>query len=357
MTLRPIVDLDSGAVLAVEALLPSEEQRGEDVSALSERLGRLAREVVSRESLLPLVLPVPARLLTAGREPFAHLEDTLRRTGRRPRDITLMVGAELRELPHPHLLRGVGHIREMGFRYALGTARVAPDVLVETAPFLFRVDGTLTSGLPGNERFTAIVEGMARIGRGAGSFPLASGVTSVPQLASLRRAGVRLAQGPLFAGDDWAPGERVAPVPDLSLDSTSPGLDPGPRVSEFMLPAVTMTGEATSEEVLEAFSNDSALNSVILIDHRERPVAAVDRARFLLAITGPYGHALHARRPAQRLADSPRTVPRSAPALTALRAAGTERERVYDDLIATNEFGQCMGVVHVGDLIRSLSRE
>ncbi|GLU49479.1 hypothetical protein Nans01_38300 [Nocardiopsis ansamitocini] len=355
--LRPIVDLDSGAVLAVEVAPATDAGQGDDAAALGERLLALARSALDRESLLPLVLPVPARLLCAGREPFSLLESWFRRAGRRPRDITLMVDAGLRELPSEQLTRGVAVLRELGFRSALGTARIAPDLLVRSAPFFFRVDAELTAGVPGDERLTAIVEGMTRIGRGAGSFPLAAGVCSTAQLVGLRKAGVRLAQGPVFARDDWAPGERVAPIPDAALlESTSTGVDVGPRVSEFMVPAVTMTQDATSEEVLEAFGNDSALSSVILIDHRERPVAALDRARFLLSITGPYGHALHARRPAQRLAGAPRTVARTAPALAALRSAGTERERVYEDLIAVNEFGQCMGVVHVSDLIRSLSR-
>jgi len=353
--LRPIVDLDSGAVLAVEAVHPSGARPGEDVARLAERLNRTAHEVAARESLLPLVLPVPARLLTAGREPFVSLAGVLRPRGRRPRDVTLMVDADLRLLPREHLAASLAVVRELGFRYAFGTARIPPDLLVETAPFLVRIDGALTAGLPDDERSVAVVDGMARIGRGAGTFPLASGVSSVEQLASLRRIGVRLAQGPLFAGDGWVPGDRVTQVPDLSLDRGAP--DPaGPRVSDFMVPAVTMAVDATAEEVLESFSNDTALTSVVLLDHRERPVAALDRARFLLSVTGPYGHALYAKRPARKLADPPRTVPRTAPALAALRIAGSDRERVYDDLVAVNEFGQCMGVVHVGDVIRGLSR-
>ena len=115
-----------------------------------------------------------------------------------------------------------------------------------------------------------------------------------------------------------------------------------------------MTVEATSEEVLEASSAISALNSVILLDHRERPVAALDRARFLLSITGPYGHALYAKRPA-RSSLIRRGCSRYGPALAALRIAGTDQDRVYDDLIAVNEFGQCRGVVHISDIIRGLS--
>ena len=353
VVLRPIIDLDSGAVLAVEAVVPVDRRSGADVAVLTELLGRVARETAARESFLPLVLPFPARLLTAGQEPLGFLRDTLQRSGRQPRDVTLMVNADLCFLPRDHLVAALARVREMGFRYAFDTARVSPDLLVETAPFLFRIEGSLTSGLPDQEQCAAIVDGMhgSRVGQ---ERSLSRPVTSIAQLTALRTVGVRMAQGPLFAGDDWAPGDQVTDS-RLVFRAARPGFRAGLRVSEFMVPAVTMTVEATSEEVLEAFSADSALNSVILLDHRERPVAALDRARFLLSITGPYGHALYAKRPAQKLADPPRTVPLTAPALAALRIAGTDQDRVYDDLIAVNEFGQCRGVVHISDIIRGLS--
>jgi hypothetical protein len=76
----------------------------------------------------------------------------------------------------------------------------------------------------------------------------------------------------------------------------------------------------------------------------------------LLQLSGAYGHALHARRPAARLADPPRPVPRTVPAIAALRAAGAEDERVYDDLVVVDEVGRCLGIVRVADLIRAMSR-
>lgn len=52
---------------------------------------------------------------------------------------------------------------------------------------------------------------------------------------------------------------------------------------------------------------------------------------------------------------SPRPVPRTVPAVAALRAAGREDGRVYDDLVVVDEVGRCFGIVRVADLIRSLS--
>lgn len=355
---RPIVDIDAGSVLAVEVEQagPAADARTGDPAAQAERLARIARRTVAEEPLLPLVLPLPAAAVTAGPDTFKLVENELRRAGRRPRDITLMLDSQLRDLPPDTLVRSVRELRSYGFRCAFGTSSVPPDLLLDADPFLLRIDPGIVAGIPSDDRRVAVIEGLALIGRGSGIYPMATGVATVAQLAKLRDAGVRLAHGPFFAGDGWCPGDRVNPVPDPAVTSDGSVLDSGPRVSEFMGPPVAVTAEATAEEILDAFTNDPALNSVILIDHRDRPIGLIDRSRFLLAITGPYGHALHARRPAERLADSPRTVPRGLPAMAALRAAGTDRDRVYDDIITVNEFGQCTGIVHISDLIRNLSQ-
>ncbi|RNL85348.1 EAL domain-containing protein [Halostreptopolyspora alba] len=352
-----MVDIDAGSVLAVEVehAGPETEARTRDPATHAARLARIARRTVAEEPLLPLVLPLPATVASVP-DTLELVENELRRAGRRPRDITLMLDTQLRDLPRETLLHGVRELRARGFRCAFGTSSVPPDLLLETDPFLLRIDPGIVTGIPSDDRRVAVIEGLALIGRGSGIYPMATGVATVAQLVKLRDIGVRLARGPFFAGTDWSPGDRVNPVPDPSVTSEASVSDTGPRVSEFMGPPVAVTAEATAEEVLDLFTNDPALNSVILIDHRDRPIGLIDRSRFLLAITGPYGHALHARRPAERLADSPRTVPRGLPAMAALRAAGTDRDRVYDDIITVNEFGQCTGIVHVSDLIRNLAQ-
>jgi hypothetical protein len=73
-------------------------------------------------------------------------------------------------------------------------------------------------------------------------------------------------------------------------------------------------------------------------------------ARFLLQLSGAYGHALYANKPAKRLADPPRLVPRTVPVIAALRAAGGSKDRAYDDLVVIDEVGRCLGVVRVADL-------
>ncbi|MDA2812846.1 EAL domain-containing protein [Nocardiopsis sp. RSe5-2] len=351
---RPVIDLESGVVLAVEAEAAAAPAPHDDSAAHAERLIRLARRVASDEALLPLILPVPAAAAAASPDVTGQLELVLRRTGRRPRDITVMLGPDLAELPRTAAVRAAAHVRDSGFRCAFATAAVPVDVILDQAPFLMRLPRNLVAGLPGDERSAAVVEGMARIARSAGVYPVAPGISSVDQLAALRDAGVRLGHGPLFADDDWTPGARVRPLPEIP--PAQGGGQEGPPVSTFIGPPVALEQDATAAEVLDAFTNDPVLNSIILLDHRERPVALLDRSRFLLSVSGPYGHALHAARPARRLADPPKTVPLHTTAMEALRAAGASGERVHDDLVAVNAFGQAVGVVAVGDVIAALSR-
>ncbi|GAA3727475.1 EAL domain-containing protein [Salinactinospora qingdaonensis] len=356
---HPIVDLDSGEVLAIEVERPVEGGSvSSDPETDAEVVSRLVRRVAAYQTSLPLVLPIAASTLLSGLGPLALVEKTVRRMGRRPREITLVIDTDLRTLPREQLLQSLGQVRELGFRFAFGTGQIAPDLLLETNPFLFRIDASLVAGIPDDTRRSAVVEGLARMGCGSGIFPLASGVDTSAQLNRLRQVGVRLAQGPLFAGPEWLPGDRVNPLPAPPMLDGGMATDTSTTVAEYMVPPFTMAADAKCEDVLDSFTENTALNSIILLDHRDRPVGSVDRSRFLLAITGPYGHALHAKRPARRLADEPRTIARQMPALAALRVAGVDqsRERIYDDLIAVNEFGQCIGVVHVSDLIRGLSR-
>lgn len=360
---QPIVDLDSGAIVAVEIISPAPAGTGagplemppEEMEAIAEWLLSLVRESAGTESLLPLVLPLPARTLMA-RNGFVDLVDSLlRRAGRRPRDITFMLGAELADLPRKIVVSGVARLRSAGFRCGFGTAMVRPDLVVEAAPFLMRIDPGVVSGVAADQRHATVVEGLARIGRGSGVYAMAAGVDTAEDVVRLRRCGVKVGTGPFFADAAWRPGERVTPVPEPTAGQERAG-DEGPRVTEFMVPPVGFDADTTAEQILEAFTDDKALNSAILIDHRERPVGVIDRTRFLLSVTGRYGHALHAKRPAIRLAESPRTVPAWMSAIAALRVAGQDTERVYDDLVVVNTYGQCLGVVHISDLIQSLSR-
>jgi hypothetical protein len=196
-----------------------------------------------------------------------------------------------------------------------------------------------------------VAQAVATLARGIGSHVLVTEIEHEPQLAAVRGWGVRLAHGPLLAP---GPDGRVR-VPLAAPEPSPDSIALGPRVQELLLPAVTLPEEAKAEDVMAAFGHEPTITSVILVDEYQRPKGSLDRSRFLLSFAARYGHALHGSKPALRLADSPRTVPRTTPAIAAMQAAGRDSTRVYDDLVVTDELNRCLGIVRVSDLIRQVA--
>ncbi|GGK66332.1 hypothetical protein Ppa06_22670 [Planomonospora parontospora subsp. parontospora] len=349
----PIVDLDTGGVIALQAAAGDLGEGGSghgDVVVLA----RTVLEVSRSEALLPLVLALPARAVVSGSAALAPLHEALRVSGRRPREIILVLRGGFAEGDRRALLAGLEGLRAIGYLIAvgdLGTAHVPPDLLADASPYLVVLSAGLMARVGRDPRRAALAESLAELARNAGAHVLAPGVAEEAQLAAVRRWGVRLAQGPLLVP---GPSGRVR-VPLPVAEPEPAWLLLGPRVQEFLLPAVTLPYEATAEEAVETFSGEPSITGVVLVDEYQRPKGSLDRSRFLLAIASRYGHALHGRKPAARLADPVRAVPKTTPAIAAMQVAGRDAERVYDDLVVTDEVGRCMGIVRVSDLIRQVA--
>jgi EAL domain-containing protein (putative c-di-GMP-specific phosphodiesterase class I) len=345
---QPIIDLDTGTVVAVSAPAPmghiSELESDVDRAILA------AHATSQRETLLPLHVFLRAQTLTDDRS-MDHLHRTLTGLGRRPGGVIVSVSGLFGAMPLAEAAGRLGRLRAIGYLIGIERVEDLPSRFVaELAPSVLTLDPELSRRASADPRRAALVDGLVSMGRRTGGHVLAPGIVDEEQLTKLRGLGVRLAQGPLLAPPDWRPGIPVnVHLGPRETDRL------GPRVTEFMLPATVMPENATAEAVFAAFNAEPNTTSVVLVDPAQRPRYTVDRTRFLLKFAGAYGHALHAHKPANRLADQPRTVPRTVPAIAALRAAGDDAARVYDDLVVTDEVGRCMGIARVGDLIRSLS--
>jgi EAL domain-containing protein (putative c-di-GMP-specific phosphodiesterase class I) len=345
---HPIIDLDTGTVVAVSA--PAPAGPGTGLESDVDRAILAAHATTQRETLLPLHLFLHARTLADDRS-MDRLHQTLLSLGRRPGGVIVSVNGLFGGMSPQDAAGRLGRLRATG--YLVGIEHVAdlPSRFVaEVAPSVLTLDPELTRRAAADPRRAALVEALVALGRRTGGHVLAPGVIDDDQLQKLRSLGVRLAQGPLLTPPDWRPGMPV--TVHLGARETD---RLGPRVTEFMMPATVMPETATADEVFSAFNAEPNTTSVVLVDPAQRPRHTVDRTRFLLKLAGAYGHALHAHKPATRLADHPRTVPRTVPAIAALRAAGEDSSRVYDDLVVIDEVGRCMGIARVGDLIRSLS--
>jgi EAL domain-containing protein (putative c-di-GMP-specific phosphodiesterase class I) len=366
----PVVDLDTGEVVAVEAHggpEPAEETAARSSADWADsdvrRLLRAARNTAATGTRLPLLLTPRAETLAAGRRPLTMLHHGLVETGRRPHEVILCVFGGFTPAQRPTITSGISSLHGAGYLIGfagVGAAHAPLDLLLEGSAYVLKLDAELTRRSATDPRRAALVEALVTVARSLGAHVLAPGVASEDQLARLRALRVRLAQGPLLTPAGWRPAEGaqvpipLAPRPRPAAEP-SPAETLGPRVTEFLLPAVTMPHTVTADGVLTVLNAEPGTTSIVLVDEQQRPRHSINRTRFLLSVSGAYGHALHAQKPAARLADQPRLVPRTVPAIAALRAASEGGDRVYDDLVVTDEVGRCIGVVRVADLIRGIT--
>ncbi|NUW41664.1 EAL domain-containing protein [Nonomuraea rhodomycinica] len=330
----PVVDLGTGAVIACPAAVDA--------------AGYLP------DVPLPLVLDLPIRVVMEGAGALAPLHEALRRSGRHPRETMLVLSGPCPPEGRPVLRVALEGLRNFGYLLGFGgagTEGVPLDLIADAAPYALVLAPELVARVHRDHRAAAVGQAMVTLARGIGAHALAQGVEEEAQLAVVRGWGVRLAEGPLLGP---GPDGRVR-VPLPVADELPGVVELGPRVQELLLPAVTLPAEAKAEEVVAAFGHEPSITSVILVDEYQRPQASLDRSRFLLSIAARYGHALHGSKPARRLADPPRTVPKTTSAVAAIQAAGRDSARVYDDLVVTDELNRCMGIVRVSDLIREVT--
>ncbi|MET7348492.1 GGDEF domain-containing protein [Streptomyces mirabilis] len=351
---QPVVNLTTGGVAALEILARPESG---DILAQARRDpeldGRLAalaiRAAARRETMLPLHVNVFAGTLAdLGR--LAALRDAVREAGRLPWEVTIDIGPPYTHVPHQALLEAVSTVRSEGFRICadgVGDGDVPLRLLTDVAPELVKLDASLLARPPAVRAMRTLCEQL-------GALLSVEGVETELQCAAAVSAGAQLAQGELFA-----PPARL-PVADVYVPALSPGVAAAPRsgpsVRQFVRPAALLPATASAGQVRALLTGSPDVSGVLLVDPSGIPVRSVHRSRFLLSMSGPYGHALYADRPAAKLGDPPRTVGADATAWEVLDVvADGERDRTSDDVAVVDHYGRCVGVVRLADLVRALS--
>ncbi|MEV5879213.1 GGDEF domain-containing protein [Streptomyces sp. NPDC052101] len=351
---QPVVNLSTGAVAALETLARPETG---DVLAearrdpeLDSKLTVLAlRTATHKETLLPLHLNVFAATL-ADLGGLTPLHDAVRAAGRLPWEVTLDVVPPYTHVPQQALLEAVAALREQGFRISadgIGDGDVPLRLLTDLSPDLVKLDASLLSR-------PAAVRAMRTLCEELGALVAVEGVETELQYAAALSAGAQLAQGELFA-----PPARI-PAADVYVPPRSPGAvampRSGPSVREFVRPAAVLPVTASAGQVRALLTGSPDVSGVLLVDQAGRPVRSVHRSRFLLSLSGRYGHALYADRPAFKLGDAPRMVGVDATAWQVLDVVAIGgRDRTSDDVAVVDGRGRCVGVVRLADLVRALA--
>ncbi|MER6676220.1 GGDEF domain-containing protein [Streptomyces sp. NPDC000983] len=351
---QPVVNLTTGVVAGLETLARPETgdilaearrdpelDRGLAVSAI--------RAAVRKESLLPLHVNVFAGTL-ADLGGLPRLDGAVRESGRMPWEITLDIVPPYTHVPHQALLAAVAALREQGFRISadgVGDGDVPLRLLIDMAPDLVKLDASLLVRSPAVRAMRTLCDEM-------GALLCVEGVETELQYAAAISAGAQLAQGELFAPPSRLAAAEVYVPPRRPGGGAAPRS--GPPVREFVRPAALLPATASAGQVRMILTGSPEVSGVLLIDGRGVPVRSVHRSRFLLSMSGRYGHALYADRPAFKLGDPPRTVGVDATAWEVLDVLAVgDRSRAADDVAVVDRHGRCVGVVRLADLVRALA--
>ncbi|MGW1750830.1 EAL domain-containing protein [Streptomyces sp. NPDC002092] len=351
---QPVVNLATGGVAGLEILARPETG---DILAEARRDpeldGRLAvlavRAAARKETLLPLHVNVFAGTL-ADLGGLTPLHTAVREAGRLPWEVTIDIGPPYTHVPQQALLEAVDALRAQGFRISadgIGDGDVPLRLLNDMGPDLVKLDASLLAR-------PAAVKAMRTLCEQLGALLSVEGVETELQCAAAVSAGAQLAQGELFA-----PPARL-PAADVYVPPRSPGAvaapRSGPSVLEFLRPAALLPATASAGQVRALLTGSPEVSGVLLVDAHGLPVRSVHRSRFLLSMSGRYGHALYADRPAAKLGDAPRTVGVDATAWEVLDVVAVgDRGRTSDDVAVVDRIGRCVGVVRLADLVRALA--
>lgn len=342
---QPLYSLHSGGVVALEALA-----------------AETVKQEAEQHTLLPLHINLTAPSLAAPKHEFEPLLDALLTAGRRTREVVLEIGPPFSYLRGDKALAGMQRLGELGFRLALdglGQGNL-PLGLLSTAPVdLLKLDRSVLRRLPDDPSAIAVVEALLHFTSRTHTRLVATGIETEEQLDAAGKLGVRIAaQGHLFASA--GPELELAgltgsamPEPDQRL---APGPHTAPRVRDFLRPASTLPSTATCEDVRAVLAAADGPSGIVGVDEHYRPQWSINRTRFLLAVTGPYGHALHAKRGAERLADAPHTIHAEASALEFLElVTDADWSRTDDDVIVVDSTGRFPAVVLVTEVVRGVA--
>jgi EAL domain-containing protein (putative c-di-GMP-specific phosphodiesterase class I) len=372
---QPLVNLHTGGVVAMEMLARPAHGDAQSLLRCAAHAGELeqvdvalavaaARYSSDHETLLPLHLNLMADTVAAATPTLAPLHRALRGTGREAHDTVLEINPAHAALREDLVVAGLRQLRDAGYCIALdgvGAGNHPLTVIADVKPDLIKMDREVVAGLPQDSGCVAVVEALLRLAARIGAELVAEGVERPEQVAALRQYGVGIGQGNLLGPPHRRP---VTTLPIAGIADFHTSVCPAPlrsrsgmQITELMHPAVTLPLSATGEDVRTILSNRPTVSGVVLIDSDGKPRCTLDRNRFLLAVSGAYGHALYARREAARLGDEPRVLDASSSALVALKLVHSSvAYRRYDDIVVLDSDGRCAGTLCVGDLIHGIAQ-
>lgn len=383
---QPLVAIDRAEIFAFEALTrgPADGPLHSplvlfETAARCGRLVELEKLIVRRaaERFKALGLPgqlflnVTADTLLAARDRVGALAQELRELGLP----TSRVVVELTETRPIDDLAQLGDslqaLRANGFRIALddlGEGFASLRRWMEMRPDFVKIDRHFIDGIAQEPLKQQFVRSIVEMAATTGGEVVAEGLEQEPDLEVLRRLGITLCQGYLFArpsatpraqlGAQWSGRLATAAQPRLLQNDLALPLEAGAITTAAQLARrmQTTTPAATCREIVELFQRDEHLLAIPVLDKDQHPIGLLRSLQVLKRSTERYFMDIFAKRSCMEVMDAhPLVFDVSTPLRAMSDAVASLDERLLTDGFIVTRDGIYHGSGRCSDLLKAVS--
>ncbi|MCY4746691.1 EAL and GGDEF domain-containing protein [Pelomonas sp. UHG3] len=383
---QPLVAIDRADIYGFEALTraPADGPLHSPLVLFeaAARLGRLVeleRLIVQRAMQrfkalgLPgsLFLNVTADTLLGAREHAGRLAAQLQELGL-PTSRVVIELTETRPIDDMAQLDGaLQALRERGFRVALddlGEGFASLRRWMEMRPDFVKIDRHFIDGIAQEPLKQQFVRSIVEMAATSGCEVVAEGLEQEPDLDVLRRLGVTLCQGYLFARPSatpraslsvpWSARLATAAQPRLLQNDLALPLGQGAITTAAQLArrGLTVTPDTSCRSIVDLFHGDDQLLAIPVLDDQQRPIGVLRSLHVLKRSTERFFMDIFDRRSCVELMDPHPLVFDVATPLRAMSdaVANLDERLMIDGFIVTRE-GSYFGAGRSSDLLKAVS--
>ncbi|MFJ3470368.1 bifunctional diguanylate cyclase/phosphodiesterase [Pseudomonas sp. NPDC090201] len=371
---QPIVSLSDRRILGYEALTrgPSNSALHSPVSlfAVARQAGRLSElEMLCRESACrrfseqkldgKLFLNISPESLLEPSHPPGQTLQLLQRYGIPPSQVVIELTEQTPTDDFELLYNALYHYRDMGFSIALddlGAGYSSLRLWSELRPDYVKIDRHFIDGIHQDAVKREFVGSILQMAKASRALVIAEGIELAEELAVLIDMGVDLVQGYLLCRPQEHP-PRDARTLLPKIDPNAVALfDEGSDLSALLntLPAVVQTTPTAA--VLEAFRKQANLNSLAVLDDKQRPIGIVHRHSLSDALLQPFATEIYGRKPISRLMSDDFLAVELSQSLQQVSRLITSRarQRIEEDFIIMQN-GVYLGLGRVIDVLKLIT--
>lgn len=377
---QPIVQLKNGSVMGHESLIRGpvdsplrspdalfQAARAEDLSVELEqaclREGLRTWATKANEKRLFLNLSAHALVRMMERLSLSGLLRALDAAAVSPAALVIEITEHEHVTDLPGLIEVAAGLRARGLRFALddfGDGRSSLRLWAELRPEFVKVDKYFIHDLQDHAFKVQTLKGLTRFAETFGTVLVAEGIESEAELQIVRDLGIELGQGYLLGRPEPEPALVVLPRAAKVIASSEIAVLPEMTraasadftIERLAVDVRTVSPDMTNDDVANAFSMDSTLRSMAVVQDG-RPVGLLNRQAFVDRYARPYFKELYGRKACMLFANTTPLTMDKHTGLDAMTAVLTSSDQRYltEGFIVT-EGGRYLGLGTGEQLVR-----